>query len=98
MKKDRNRHFLSILSGSKKAGLHDGMSAESSELEARRRLEQRIEQVLGTLVEAAPTESEAIEISSPVAYDFAALVPAVGESFKPGTESYDAWEQAVPAA
>lgn len=98
MKKDRNRHFLSILSRSKKADLHDEMSAESPELEARRRLEQRIEQVLGTLVEAAPTESVPIEISNPVAYDFDALVPAVGESFEPGTESYEAWERAVPAA
>ncbi len=51
MKKDRNRNFLSILSRPK-ADLYDEMDTESPEVEARRRLELRIEQVLGTLVEA----------------------------------------------
>ncbi len=98
MKKDRNRHFLSILSRSKKAELDDEMNAESPEAEARRRLELRIEQVLGALVEAAPIESETAEVPILVSYDFAPLEHAVGEGFEPGTDSYDRWEQAVPAA
>jgi|ERR1700739_236133 hypothetical protein len=97
MKKDRNRNFLSILSRPK-ADLYDEMDTESPEVEARRRLELRIEQVLGTLVEAAPIESETPEVSTLVAYDFVPLEHTVGERFEPGAESYDSWKQAVPAA
>lgn len=97
MKKDSNRHFLSILSRPKKADLHDEMDPESPEVEARRRLELRIEQVLGTPVESAPIETEKTEVSLLVAYDFVPLEHKVEEGFEPSTNSYDRWEQAVPA-
>lgn len=98
MKKDRNRHFLSILSRSTSDGLQNEMHSESPEVEARRRLEQRIEQVLSCLVEAAPIEVETTETGNLIACDFVPLEPAAEELFAPSADFYKPWEHEAPAA
>jgi hypothetical protein len=98
MKKDRNPRFLSILSQSKKDATQNEIGSESPEMEARRRLEQRIEQALCTLVEAAPVEGGTTEIADLVACDFVALEPAGEELFAPSADFYKPWEHEAPAA
>lgn len=95
MKRDRNQRFLSILSHSKKDGIRNEIGSELPEMEARRRLEQRIEQALSTLVEAAPIEAGTTEI---VACDFVPLEPAAEELFAPSVDFYKPWEHEAPAA
>jgi hypothetical protein len=98
MKKDRNRRFLSILSRSTSDGLQNEMQSESPEVEARRRLEQRIEQVLSSLIESAPVEAETSEIGDLVACDFVPLESTVDELFPPSADFYKPWEHEAPAA
>jgi hypothetical protein len=98
MKRDRNRHFLSILSHSKNEGPQNVTLQESPEFEARRRLEQRIELALSSPIEAAPVESEMTEIVNLVACDFVPLEAASEELFEPSADFYKPWEHEVPAA
>ncbi|MFZ0743237.1 MAG: hypothetical protein WAM85_02470 [Terracidiphilus sp.] len=98
MKEYRNRHFLSILTPSRMAARHDEMDTGSPELEARRRLERRIEQALHTPIEAAPIESDTTEVLNLVAYDFVPLEHTVAERFELHTGLVEPWEHAAPTA